>query len=60
MASTTTIAIAAGSTAAAITFAVVTIIGSASDRPDLGGPVVVETDVATDPSPTGDEDEDEG
>lgn len=44
---------AVGSTAAAITFAVVTIVGSAPARSDLGGPVVVETDVTPRPDPSG-------
>ena len=42
VASTATLAVAIGSTAAAVTFAVVSIVGSESPRPDLGGPVVVE------------------
>lgn len=62
MASTGTLAVAVGSAAAAVTFAVVSIVGSASPRPDLGGPVVVEqptvpptsepaTEATTEPDP---------
>lgn len=60
MASTTTVAITVGSTAAALTFAVVTIVGAISDRPDLGGPVVVEADLPTEPSPPPDDEGGDG
>jgi len=65
MASTGTLSVAVGSTAAAVTFAVVSIVGSASTRPDLGGPVVVEspttvpTPAAEEGAPPGDESLDE-
>ncbi len=53
MASTGTVAVAVGSAAAAVTFALVSIIGSASPRPDLGGPVIVERPAETAaPTPT--------
>ncbi|HSI92284.1 MAG TPA: hypothetical protein VK925_02240 [Jiangellaceae bacterium] len=42
MASTGSLAVAVGSAAAALTFAVVSVVGVASSRPDLSGPVVVE------------------
>lgn len=39
-----------------MTFAVVSIVGSASPRPDLGGPVVVETGTGEQaPGATGDD-----
>ena len=65
MASTGTLAVAVGSAAAAVTFAVVSIVGSASPRPDLGGPVVVERPTAPSTSApnddaTRDSDQDEG
>lgn len=53
VASTGTLAVAVGSTAAAISFAVVTLIGSAPPRSDLGGPVVVETGIVPEPALSG-------
>jgi hypothetical protein len=55
VASTATLAVAVGSTAAAVTFAVVSIVGSTSPRPDLGGPVVVERSPVTTPAPHADD-----
>lgn len=49
MGSRGTLALVVGSIAAVVTFAVVSIVGSASPRPDLGGPVVVEQPT---PAPT--------
>jgi hypothetical protein len=56
MASTGTLAVTVGSATAVVTFAVVSIIGSGSPRPDLGGPVVVERPVTVStPAPAGDD-----
>lgn len=55
VASTASLAVAAGSAAAIITFAVVNVVGSGPSRPDLGGPVVVEVPVDPSPTPEGDD-----
>jgi hypothetical protein len=55
VASTGTLAVAAGSAAAVVTFVVVSIVGSASPRPDLGGPVFVERPAGTSASTPTDE-----
>jgi hypothetical protein len=57
VASTGTLAVAVGSAAAAVTFAVVSIVGSASPRPDLGGPVVVEPPAVSPTLVPGEDDE---
>lgn len=59
VASTGSLAVAVGSATAAITFAVVSVVGATSPRPDLGGPVIVElvTDVP-EPGPAEDDEND--